>query len=64
MDTEARAVMLALDGVHAARRHKPFNPTGEEHRRFMERMASEARALQVRYPFLDLSEEIDYFTGS
>lgn len=64
MDPEARAVMLALDGVIAARRHKPFNPSGEEHRRFMARMAGEASALQTRYPFLDLSGEIDYFTAS
>ena len=64
MDPEARAVMLALDGVLAARRHKPFNPLSDEHRRFMERMAGEARALAGRYPFLELSEEIAYFTGA
>lgn len=63
MDPEARAVMLALEGVLAARRHKPFNPTGEEHRRFMARMGAEARALMAKYPFLDLSEEIEYFTA-
>ncbi|TDW97546.1 GSCFA family protein [Dinghuibacter silviterrae] len=63
MDADARALMQALDPLLAARRHKPFNPTGEEHRRFLARMGAEAAALQAKYPFLDLSADIAYFTA-
>ena len=63
MHTEARAIMQALDPILAARRHKPFNPGSEEHRRFLRRMGTDAAALQAKYPFLDLSEDIAYFTA-
>ena len=62
MDAEARAIMQALDPILLARRHKAFHPTGEEHRRFLQRMGADATALQAKYPFLDLSEDIAYFT--
>ena len=49
------------EALHRAMEHRPFDPSGEDHRRFRYRQAEEARALQRQYPDLDFSEEIKFF---
>ena len=49
------------EALHRAMEHRPFDPSGEAHRRFRNRQAEEARALQRQYPDLDFSEEIKFF---
>lgn len=49
------------EALHRAMEHRPFDPSGEDHRRFRNRQAEEARALQRQYPDLDFSEEIKFF---
>ena len=62
MSPQAREVMQAMEPIIAARRHRPFNALSEEHRRFWARMREQCLALQEKYPFLDLSEDIKYFS--
>jgi hypothetical protein len=46
-----------------ARRHKPFQPSTQAHRRFLEDYRQKTAELAGQYPFLDLSEELAYFSG-
>jgi hypothetical protein len=47
-----------------AARHRPMHPDTSAHRRFLETHAVRARQLMEQYPFLDLNQELSYFTGA
>jgi hypothetical protein len=62
MSDQARDIMKALEPILAARRHTPFNPASGEHRKFMDAHAALCRLVQSKYPFIDLSGDLQYFT--
>ena len=63
LDDEARQLMDELKKINIARRHKAFQPTTEAHKKFLKTSAEKARELQKKYPFLNLDEELTYFTS-
>jgi len=63
LDADAREVLEEVKKIVIARKHRPFQPTTQAHRRFLQEQHSRALALTERYPFLDLAEEIKYFSG-
>jgi hypothetical protein len=44
-----------------ARKHKPFQPQTDAHKKFLELNAQRTRALMETYPFLNLKEELNFF---
>lgn len=56
-DTAAEIAQI----VNAAA-HRPLNPDSLSHRRFLRSMLKKAEAFQKKYPKIDLSQEIDYFS--
>lgn len=63
LDREARHLMDELKKINIARKHKAFQPTTIAHKEFLESSAEKTRELQKKYPFLDLKEELNYFTS-
>jgi len=63
LDHEARQLMEELKKINIARRHKAFQPSTEAHKQFLQSSAEKTMELQRKYPFLDLKEELDYFTS-
>lgn len=63
MDDEARQLMEEIRKISIARRHKPFQPNTTAHRQFLQSHAQKTKELQKKYPFIDLKEELDYFTS-
>jgi len=63
LDEEARQVMDELKKINIARRHKAFQPTTEAHKQFLKSSAEKTKELQKKYPFLNLDEELNYFTS-
>ena len=63
LDEEARQLMDELKKINIARRHKAFQPATEAHKQFLKSSAEKTIELQKKYPFLDLKEELDYFTS-
>jgi hypothetical protein len=63
VDVEAQGLLEEVKKIVIARRHKPFQPATQAHRRFLQEQFSRAVALAERYPFLNLEEEIRYFSG-
>ncbi len=61
IDAETQQLMKEIGFVKAARNHKPFNPDSNEHKKFCKLNIEKALDLQSRYPYLDFSEEIEYF---
>ena len=64
LDNEARQLMEELKKINIARRHKAFQPTTIAHKQFLQSSAEKTKELQKKYPFLDLKEELDYFSSS
>ncbi len=62
LDEESRQLMEELKTINIARKHKPFQPKTEAHRKFLLASAEKTRELQNKYPFIDLKEELEYFT--
>ena len=63
LDDEARQLMEELKKINIARRHKAFQPTTTAHKQFLLSSAEKTKELQKKYPFLDLQDELDYFTS-
>jgi GSCFA family len=63
LDDEARQLMEELKKISLARRHKAFQPATVAHKQFLQSSAEKTKELQKKYPFLDLTEELEYFTS-
>ncbi|MBZ4191181.1 GSCFA domain-containing protein [Niabella beijingensis] len=62
IDTASRQLMKELRPLMIARRHKPFHPQTKAHQQFLQAQYEKAKRLMEQYPFLDLKEEMDYFS--
>lgn len=63
IDDNSQKLMEEVKRVVIARKHKPFQPGTQSHRQFLKTHFEKAKQLQESYPFLDLSEEIEYFSS-
>lgn len=61
IETAARPLMEELRKLVTARRHRPLHPATEAHARFRREQYDKAAELVRRFPFLDLSQELNYF---
>jgi hypothetical protein len=57
-------LMQEVKKIVTARRHKALQPESDAHRRFLMDMFNRTTELQLKHPFLDLKEEIQYFLNS
>lgn len=61
--TDARELMQELKKISIARRHRPMQPGTQAHKDFLQRHAEKVSQLQAQYSFLDLTEELHYFSS-
>jgi hypothetical protein len=61
IDSDAHLLMKEISLINAARNHKPFNPASKQHKLFMESNLQKVLALQKKYDYMDLKDEIEYF---
>lgn len=64
IDDQSRNLMEELRKISIARRHKPFQPDTTAHSQFLKSHLEKTKALQEKYPFLQLTEELNYFSGN
>ena len=55
-------LMEEIKKIVIARNHKPFNPTSQQHKQFLQAHFEKSKALQEKYPLLDFSKELEYFS--
>ncbi len=55
-------LMQQVQDIMTARWHRPRFPETDAHRKFMDSYAEKSKALMNKYPDLDLTAEIDYFS--
>lgn len=63
VDESSRTLAEDIQKLVVARRHKPFQPNTEAHKKFLQSHAEKTKALMQQYPFLDLEQELQYFTA-
>jgi hypothetical protein len=55
-------VLEKIKKIISAKKHKPFNAESAEHLHFKRKMREETEKLQKNFPFMDLNEEIAFFS--
>ncbi len=61
LDTPTNALMEEIKKIVIATNHKPFNPTSQQHKKFMQIHLERTKVLQQKYPWLNFSKELQYF---
>jgi hypothetical protein len=64
IDDESRLLMKSLVSIHHAKNHRPLHAGSSQHKVFLQSMLQKTLTLQTSYPFLDLREEIAYFSNT
>lgn len=63
IDKGSQALIEEVKRIVTARKHKPFQPSTQAHKRFLQDHLEKTQELARRCPFLDLREEMGYFSG-
>jgi len=63
MDAHTLALMKQVHEIAIARAHKPRFPQTEAHKKFRLSYVQKIRALMTQYPYLQLTEELEYFNA-
>ena len=61
VDERAQQLAEEIKKIVIARKHKPFQPSTEAHKKFLQAHLEKAQELQRKYPFLKLDDDIRYF---
>ena len=63
MDEKTGSLSQQIKKLMIAYRHRPQQPDTKQHRHFMEQQLHKAKSLQDQFPYLNLQEEIAYFSS-
>lgn len=61
MNDDTKQLMKQVNEIVIARNHRPRFPETEAHKKFRESYVQKIRALIAQHPYLQLSEELEYF---
>ncbi len=61
MDETTKKLMEEIHSINLAYQHKPFNPSSEQHKKFLKSFYEKASLLQEQYPHLDFKKELEFF---
>ena len=60
----SRELMKEIRKIAIARRHRPMQPGTTQHRQFLLEHAEKVRKLMEKHPFLNMQEELNYFSST
>lgn len=61
IDDASQLLMKEINMINAAKNHKPFNPTSEQHKKFLQANLEKVQQLQTHHPSIDFEKERQYF---
>ena len=61
MSAETILLSETMHKIFLAKKHKPFHPASEQHKAFLKKHYLLCAELSKQYPYLDFSEELQYF---
>ena len=62
IDDESQQLMQEIKKITIARKHRAFQPETKSHQQFLITHFEKTKTLQEKYPFLNLKEELIYFS--
>jgi GSCFA family len=62
VDEPSQMLMKEINTINAAFQHKPFNPTSNAHKQFMQASLAKLAKLKERFPYLDFEKESLFFS--
>ncbi len=62
IEDRSRQLMAQINEINAAMHHKPFNPTSQAHKKFLETYWRKIKELQLQYPAINFTAEAAYFS--
>jgi hypothetical protein len=63
IDEPSQEIMKEIKKIIIAKKHKAFQPSTDAHKQFLNTHFERAQQLKLKYPFLDLEEEMSYFSA-
>ena len=63
INDSAQALMEEINIINAAKSHKPFNPTSEQHKKFLQKNLELVKKIKAEHSYINFDEEINYFTS-
>jgi hypothetical protein len=64
MNEETNMLIREIKRISMARKHKPTHPTTEAHKKFLQTNLEKLKLLEQQYPFINFTEEKNYFSKS
>ena len=61
IDESSQQLMKEIAVVVAAKNHKPFNPSSEQHKKFLQTNLEKVKKLQEQFAYINLEEEAAFF---
>jgi hypothetical protein len=61
IDEPTQLLMKEIAVIVAAKNHKPFNPTSEQHKKFLQNNLEKVKKLKQQFPYLNLDDEAAFF---
>lgn len=61
IDEPSQHLMKEIAVIVAAKNHKPFNPSSEQHKKFLQTNLEKIKKLQQQYRYVNFEEELNYF---
>ncbi len=61
IDEPTQQLMKEIAVIVAAKNHKPFNPTSEQHKKFRQTNLEKIKKLQAQFPYISFEEEAAIF---
>ena len=62
LNDESQKLAEEIQKIILARKHKPFQPDTEAHKKFLHSNYKKTLAIKKKYPFLSLQDELEYFS--
>jgi GSCFA family len=64
IDETSQQLMKEIAVIVAAKNHKPFNPTSEQHKKFLQTNLEKVKKLQQQFPYINFKEEAAFFNSN
>ncbi len=61
IDEPSQQLMKEIAVIVAAKNHKPFNPTSEQHKKFLQSNLEKVKKLRIQFSYINFENEADYF---
>jgi len=62
IDERSQNLLEEIHSINLAYQHKPFNPSSDQHKKFLKSYLERTQNLKKRYQHLDFEKELNYFT--